>query len=195
MTAPGREDKPIVEFRRQSEWAAWLRRNHEQSSGVWMTFAKKDSGLQLITRSDALDTALCHGWIDGQAKSAEGGKWLLKFTPRSKRSIWSKLNCARAEALLAADRMQPAGLAEIERAKADGRWDAAYEPSSTITVPDDLQSVLDRHPRAAEFFAQLNRQNRYAILFRIHQARRPETRARKIADFVAMLERGERIYP
>ncbi len=186
---------PVLTFASAQEWTAWLAEEHRSSDGLWLKLAKKGTGIASVTYAEALDVALCYGWIDGQKGSAEEGYWLQRFTPRRPRSKWSKVNCAKAAALIEAGRMQPAGLLEVERAKVDGRWDAAYAPQSTATVPDDLQQALSANAVAADFFATLNSTNRYAILFRIHDAKRAETRARRIAKFVEMLARGETLYP
>jgi uncharacterized protein YdeI (YjbR/CyaY-like superfamily) len=182
-------------FASVAEWEAWLREHHDTAPGVWIKFARKGSGIATVTYMEALHAALCFGWIDGQARSHDEAWYVQRFTPRRPRSIWSKRNRGFAEALIASGRMQAAGLREVERAKADGRWDAAYDAPSTATVPDDLRAALDAEPRAAAFFETLNAQNRYAILHRVQTARRPETRARRIETFVAMLARGETIYP
>jgi uncharacterized protein YdeI (YjbR/CyaY-like superfamily) len=182
-------------FASPDEWEAWLRAHHDTAPGVWIKFARKGSGIPTLTYMEALHAALCFGWIDGQARSGDESFYLQRFTPRRARSIWSKRNREFATALIEAGRMQPAGLREVERARADGRWDAAYDAPSTAMVPDDLQAALDASPAAAEFFATLNSQNRYAILHRIQTAKRPETRARRIERFVAMLEAGETLYP
>jgi uncharacterized protein YdeI (YjbR/CyaY-like superfamily) len=188
------DGKPIKSFSSRSTWARWLESNHTKSSGVWVRLAKKGSLKKSVAREDALDVALCYGWIDGQARSEGEEFWLQKFTPRGKRSIWSKRNCDKVTALIASGEMRPAGLAEIERAKADGRWDRAYDGPSTITVPPDLAAALAQNRRAQGFFGTLNSQNRYAVLFRIHTAKKPQTRARRIAQFVAMLARGEKLH-
>jgi uncharacterized protein YdeI (YjbR/CyaY-like superfamily) len=177
------------------EWEAWLDANHATSQGVLLKIIKKGSTQSGPTRAEALDVALCFGWIDGQAKSLDGDFYLQRFTPRRPRSIWSQVNQQKVVALTEAGRMRPAGMAEIERAKADGRWDAAYAPPSTATVPDDLQAAIDANPDAAGFFATIDRQNRFALIFRTNGAKKPETRARRIAQFVEMLARGETIYP
>jgi uncharacterized protein YdeI (YjbR/CyaY-like superfamily) len=182
-------------FASAEEWEAWLRDHHDTVPGIWIRFAKKGSGVPTVTYLEALHAALCFGWIDGQARSLDDAAYVQRFTPRRARSIWSKRNRDFATALIEAGRMQPAGLCEAERAKADGRWDAAYDAPSTATVPEDLQRALDASPAAAEFFATLNSQNRYAILHRVQTAKRPETRARRIEKFVAMLEAGETLYP
>src|SRR5262245_30119876 len=157
--------------------------------------AKKGSGIESVRYPEVLDTAISFGWIDGQRLALDETRFLQKFTPRRRRSRWSRINRDKAERLMAEGRMRPSGLAEVERARADGRWDDAYEGPSAATVPGDLQRELDARPEAAAFFASLNSQNRYAIVYRLHDAKRPETRARRLAKFVAMLEAGERIYP
>jgi uncharacterized protein YdeI (YjbR/CyaY-like superfamily) len=176
-------------------WWTWLQRHHASSPGIWMKIAKKPAGESSVQYPEALDAALCFGWIDGQKKSIDEQYWLQKFTPRARRSIWSKVNRDKVAALVEKGLMQPAGLAEVERARQDGRWDAAYDSWSAAQVPPDLQAALDACPKARANFAALSSQNRYAILFRTHQAKRPETRARRIGDFVAMLERGEAVHP
>jgi uncharacterized protein YdeI (YjbR/CyaY-like superfamily) len=182
-------------FASAAEWEAWLREHHDSAPGIWIRFAKKGSGVPSVTYLEALHAALCFGWIDGQARSVDDASYVQRFTPRRARSIWSQRNREFATALIEAGRMQPAGLREVERAQADGRWEAAYDAPSTATVPEDLQRALDASPEAAAFFATLNGQNRYAILHRIQTAKRPETRARRIERFVAMLEKGETLYP
>ncbi len=189
------DEKPILSFKDKVAWTKWLEKNHSNSSGVWLRLAKKDSGIQTVTRSESLDAALCYGWIDGQAKSEGQTYWLQKYTPRTKRSIWSKRNCEIVQRLIDSGEMQPAGLAEIERAKGDGRWDAAYDGPKNMTVPDDLEKELRRNKKARVFFESLDSRNRFAILFRIHTAKKAETRARRIGQFVNMLARGEKIHP
>ena len=190
-------DEPeVLPFATVEDWEAWLREHHETvAAGVWIKFARKASGIPTVTYREALQVALRFGWIDGQARGHDESWYLQRFTPRRARSIWSKRNRDFATALIEAGEMEPAGLREVERAKADGRWDAAYDAPSTATVPDDLQAALDASPAATEFFAGLDRQNRYAILHRVQTAKRPETRARRIEKFVAMLAAGERIHP
>jgi uncharacterized protein YdeI (YjbR/CyaY-like superfamily) len=192
---PRADDLETIAFASAEEWEAWLREHHDAAPGVWIRFAKKGSGVESVTYLEALQAALCFGWIDGQARSVDDASYVQRFTPRRARSIWSKRNRDFATALIEAGRMQPAGLREVERAKADGRWEAAYDAPSTATVPDDLQAALDASPAAAAFFATLNSANRYAILHRIQTAKRPETRARRIEKFVTMLEVGETLYP
>jgi len=190
------DDPEIRPFESAADWEAWLREHHETvTAGVWIKFARKASGIPTVTYREALQVALRFGWIDGQARGHDESWYLQRFTPRRARSIWSKRNRDFATALIEAGEMEPAGLREVERAKADGRWDAAYDAPSTATVPDDLQAALDANPAATEFFAGLDRQNRYAILHRVQTAKRPETRARRIEKFVAMLAAGEKIYP
>ena len=182
-------------FASAAEWEAWLREHHDTAPGVWIRFARKGAGVASVTYLEALHAALCFGWIDGQARSVDERWYVQRFTPRRARSIWSKRNREFATALIEAGRMQPAGLAEVERAKSDGRWDAAYDAPSTATVPEDLRAALDARPEAAAFFATLNSQNRYAILHRVQTAKRPETRARRIEQFVTMLAAGETLHP
>lgn len=186
---------PVILFERVEDWEAWLEENHASSKGLWMRLAKKAAAIASINYQQALDVALCYGWIDGQKKSYDEDSWLQKFTPRGRKSIWSKINREKAQALIESGRMRPSGMAAIEAAQKDGRWDAAYESQSVATIPDDLQAALDANPEAAEFFATLNSANRYAILFRIHQAKRAETRAKRINDYIAMLARHEKLHP
>lgn len=188
------QDEPLF-FASAAKWEAWLEAHHAESAGVTVAIAKKGGRKPGPSRAEALDVALCFGWIDGQARSLDDDIYLQRFTPRRPRSMWSQVNRAKVEALIAAGRMRPAGLAEIERAKADGRWAAAYAPSSRAEVPEDLQAALDANPTAAANFAKLDRQNRYALIFRTTTAKRSETRARRIARFVEMLAKGETIYP
>ena len=189
------DEAEVLPFASAEEWEAWLRANHDTTpAGVWIKVARQASGIPTVTYMEALHVALCFGWIDGQARSFDERFYLQRFTPRRARSIWSKRNVGFATDLIASGRMQPAGLREVERAKADGRWEAAYDGPKAATVPDDLRAALDANPAAAEFFAGLKGQNRYAILHRLQTARRPETRARRIETFVAMLARGETLH-
>lgn len=192
-TTAGQSPKRL--FKNQNDWAKWLEKNHDSHSGLWLRIAKKDSAIKSITYAEALESALCYGWIDGQKRPENEKTWLQRFVPRSSRSIWSKINQEKALALIKSKRMKPAGLRAIEQAKANGRWEAAYDSQSRAVVPEDLAAALNSNPKAKEFFAELDGANRYAILFRIHAAKRAETRARKIREFVAMLERRERIHP
>ena len=193
--ATGAGALPTMPFRDQQDWTTWLAAHHASSPGVWLQIAKKNSGVPSVTYAEALEVALCYGWIDGQKKGRDDLSWLQKFTPRGPRSIWSKINRAKAEELIASGAMQPAGLVAVEQAKANGQWDAAYDAQSSASVPDDLQAALDESPDAQAFFATLNSRNRYAILHRIQTAKKPETRARRIAQYVEMLEKGEKLYP
>jgi uncharacterized protein YdeI (YjbR/CyaY-like superfamily) len=190
-----RAELPIMLFEDQAAWAAWLDQNHADAPGLWLQHAKKAAALTSVSYAEALDVALCYGWIDGQKKSYDDASWLQKWTPRGRKSIWSKINREKAIKLIERGDMQPAGLAEVERAKQDGRWAAAYDSHSTATVPDDLQAALDSNAAAKAFFATLNNTNRYAILFRIQTAKKAETRAKRIQDFIGMLERHEKLYP
>lgn len=184
-----------ITFANQADWEAWLGVNGKLVTGAWLRIAKKSARRPTITYAQALEVAICHGWIDGQKRTESEHYWLQRFTPRTTRSIWSKINKAKAEALISAGRMRPAGLREVNRAKQDGRWDAAYSSASTSTVPDDLQQALNANPSAKRFFATLDGTNRYAILFRIQNVKRAETRARKISQFIRMLNNGEKIHP
>jgi uncharacterized protein YdeI (YjbR/CyaY-like superfamily) len=188
-----KDDLPVIAFESSEAWEAWLA-HHQDEPGVWLKIAKKASGIPTVTHPEALDVALCFGWIDGQRLPLDADWFLQRFTPRRARSKWSKINRERVAALVAGGRMQPRGLAEVERAKADGRWDAAYDAPSQATVPDDLQRALDANPAARDFFATLRGANRYAILYRIQDAKRPETRARRIESFVAMLAERKTFY-
>jgi len=187
-------DLPTLPFASQKKWASWLAEQHAKSLGIWLKLAKKDSGITSVTYDEALDVALCYGWIDGQKKGFDDKYWLQKFTPRGSKSIWSKINTVKAEKLIASGEMKSAGLKAIELAKRDGRWAAAYESQKNISVPDDFQSVLDKNKKAKDFFATLNSVNRYAILFRIHNAKKAETRVKRIQQFIEMLEKKEKIY-
>ncbi|MDC3955382.1 YdeI/OmpD-associated family protein [Polyangium jinanense] len=188
-------DVPIVAFEHPRAWSTWLASNHASSRGVWLKLAKKASGVASVTYPEAVDVALVWGWIDGQKRSFDEAAWLQKFTPRSPKSIWSKINREKALALIASGEMQPPGLAEVERAKQDGRWDEAYDSPSRATVPPDLSDAFAKNPRAAAFFATLNATNRYAVLFRIQTAKKPETRQKRITQFVEMLAKQEKLYP
>jgi uncharacterized protein YdeI (YjbR/CyaY-like superfamily) len=185
---------PQLPFASPAAWEDWLEANHAASDGVWVKMAKKDAGIESVRYPEVLETALCFGWIDGRREALDECWFLQRFTPRRPRSKWSRINRDKAERLIADGRMRPAGLAEVERARADGRWDAAYEGQKTSTVPGDLQRELDARPEAKAFFAELSSQNRYAILYRLHDAKKPETRTRRLAKFVSMLEAGETIY-
>ncbi|MDP9318036.1 MAG: YdeI/OmpD-associated family protein [Actinomycetota bacterium] len=178
-------------FESVAAWEAWLEANHADAPGVWLQIAKQASGIPTVTYSEALDAALCLGWIDGQKASYDEASFLQRFTPRRARGKWSKINVDRVARLIEAGRMRPAGLAHVDAAKADGRWEAAYGGSATITVPEDLQTALDANPAARDFFATISRTNRYSVLYRVHDAMRPETRANRIAALVEMLAEGK----
>jgi uncharacterized protein YdeI (YjbR/CyaY-like superfamily) len=186
---------PIILFATQQDWEAWLKEHHTDTRGIWLKIAKKESGILSLSYAEAVESALCYGWIDGQKASGDEQYWLQKFTPRGPKSMWSKVNCDKATALLASGRMQPAGIRQVELAKADGRWEAAYESQSKITIPDDFQRELDTNQQAKEFFTTLNSVNRYAILFRIQAAKKPETRSARIKKFIEMLSNNQKIYP
>jgi uncharacterized protein YdeI (YjbR/CyaY-like superfamily) len=189
------DNLPILPFETQQDWEAWLKENHAETKGVWLKIAKKEASTPTVSYAEALDSALCYGWIDGQKSAFDDKYWLQKFTPRGAKSIWSKVNCNKAEALIAQGRMQPAGLRQVELAKSDGRWERAYESQSKITIPDDFQRALDNNPNAKEFFNTLDSANRYAFLFRIQAAKKPETRSAKIQKFVEMLHKQQKLHP
>jgi uncharacterized protein YdeI (YjbR/CyaY-like superfamily) len=188
-------DDPVELFAEPADFERWLREHHAKASCIWVKYAKKKSGIPSIDWNQAVDVALCFGWIDGQAKSVDQTYAIQRFTPRGKRSRWSKLNRDRVARLTKAGRMQPAGVAEVERAKADGRWDSAYDSPANAKVPDDLAAALAKSAKAKKFFDSLNATNRFAILYRLHDAKKPETRARRLEKFVAMLKKGEKLYP
>lgn len=187
-------DSPVLPFKTSDAFARWVVKQPPDSAGVWLKIAKKDSGISTVTYQEALDVALCHGWIDGQKAGFDAEYFLQRFSARAKRSRWSKINQDRVKALIAAGRMKPAGQTQIDAAKADGRWEAAYAGSRTIEVPHDLATALKADNAAGAFFKALDSTNRYAILFRIHDAKKPETRAARIAKFVAMCAAGERVH-
>lgn len=186
---------PVIPFASRGAWEAWLEEHHVASEGLWLKISKKSSGIESVSYAEALEATLCYGWIDGQRDSFDGEYFLQRFTPRRPRSKWSKVNVGKVTKLIEEGRMMPAGLREVERAKADGRWEAAYESQSTATVPEDLQRKLDENPEAAAFFATLKSANRYAILYRIQDAKRPETRARRIEKVVVLLNERKKPYP
>jgi len=186
---------PVMAFESTDAWDTWLAAHHADSPGLWLKIAKKGAAGRTISYSDALDVALCHGWIDGQKGRHDDEYWLQRFTPRKPGSNWSKINTERAAALIESGRMRPAGLREVERAQADGRWEQAYESQSRVTVPEDLARALAANERARAFFATLDSANRYAVLYRIGTAKRPETRAKRIDTLVAMLSEHKKIHP
>jgi len=189
------DEPPVLTFPSAGAWEAWLAEHHAGSPGIWLRIAKKGAPEPTVSYAGALTVALCYGWIDGQKGRLDEAYWRQRFTPRRPGSKWSKINADKAEALIEAGLMKPAGLREVEAARADGRWDSAYASQSTATVPDDLARALAADERAGAFFATLDSANRYAILYRVGDAKRPETRARRIATFVAMLARHEKIHP
>jgi uncharacterized protein YdeI (YjbR/CyaY-like superfamily) len=193
MAGDGAETNMI--FGEAAEWESWLERNHLSCAGVWMRIAKKSAPFDTVRYPEVLELALCFGWIDGKRMRLDEHSFLQRFSPRRARSVWSQINRSTAERLAAEGRMRPAGAAEVDRAKLDGRWDAAYAPQSSASLPEDLERELERRPAARAFFETLSSQNRYAILFRLQDAKREDTRRRRLEKFVAMLEAREAIYP
>ena len=189
------QNLPIIHFADQAAWRQWLAAHFSDQAGVWLKLAKKNKGVSSVSYGQALESALCYGWIDGQVQKYDEQFYLQRFTPRRPKSIWSKTNTEKAEALITAGSMQPAGLNAIETAKADGRWEAAYFSSSNMVIPDDFQSALDVNPKAKTYFDTLNKLNRYAFYFRIQSAHNSATRAKKIERFITMLANGEKLYP
>lgn len=189
------DNLPVMTFESQQSWEVWLKEHYADTQGIWLKIAKKATDIASVSYAQALESAICYGWIDGQKASFDHQYWLQKFTPRRPKSIWSKVNCDAAMILLATGKMQPAGIQQMEQAQADGRWEAAYESQSQITIPADLQSELDKNQQAKEFFSTLDSRNRYAVLFRIQTAKKPETRAARIQKFVEMLSKNQKIYP
>jgi uncharacterized protein YdeI (YjbR/CyaY-like superfamily) len=194
MAEPSR-DLPVLAFKSQRAFDTWLASQPADCRGLWLKIAKKSSGIAGISRDEAVDAALCHGWIDGQLDRFDDAHWLIRFTPRQSTSKWSEKNRARALELVALGRMRPAGLSEIERATKDGRWNAAYAGQSTAQVPDDLRLALSKSKKAKAFFETLDSKNRFAILYRVHDAKKPQTRLARIEKFVAMLAAGETLHP
>jgi uncharacterized protein YdeI (YjbR/CyaY-like superfamily) len=195
MASPPAPNDTLLYCAAAAQWAAWLRKHHAKSAGVLLRIAKKGADDTSVTYPEALELALCFGWIDALKKNDGPQHWVQRFTPRGKRSIWSKVNRGKALKLVELGRMQPAGLREVERAQADGRWQAAYDPQSASTVPPDLQAAFDAQPAAMAFFETLDSKNRYAVLFRLQTAKLAATRARRIETFVLMLARGEKLHP
>ena len=189
-----KDGKPILTFSSQNKWEEWLSKNHDTSDGVWIKFFKKDSGLASFVYREALDEALCYGWIDGQANKFDEKSYLQKFTPRHKRSVWSQRNTEHVARLIKEGKMKLSGLAEIERAKADGRWDKAYAPPSETVIPDDFLKEINNNLKAKEFWEKLNKTNRYAMIWQVDGAKKEETRTRRINKFIEMLKKGEKLY-
>lgn len=192
--AKAKTEPPIITFASEAEFEQWLASNFEDPVGIWLKIAKKASGIESVSHQEALDVALCYGWIDGQRRTFDEHYFLQKFTPRRARSKWSQVNQEKVARLIAFNRMRPAGMAQIDAAKADGRWEDAYAPQSRISIPEDLQARLAEHPEALESFERLDSRNRYAILYRLHDAKRPETRTRRLDQFVEMLINDESNY-
>lgn len=188
-------DLPIRLFESSCQWEKWLESHHAEPQGAWLKIAKKASGMQSVSYSEALELALCYGWIDGQKQSYDEQYFLQKFTPRRPKSIWSRINVEKVALLTASGKMKPSGLLAVEVAKQNGRWDLAYDSHRTITVPPDFQAALDQNPQAKEFFATLNKTNKYAILWRIQTARNPKARLGRIQKLLEMLKEGKKIHP
>lgn len=196
MPAINKHDNyPTLVCKESKSFEKWLAKNHAKAEGVWLKMAKAKSGIPSVSHPEALEIALCYGWIDGLRRSMDKDYFVQKFTPRRKNSMWSVINKQKVDSLIKAGRMKKAGLVAIEDARKNGRWESAYDSQKVITIPDDLQEALDRNRKAKAFFAKLNSQNRYAILFRIGKVKRADTRARKIEEYVGMLQRHETIYP
>lgn len=188
------KDLPVLLFASKQDWHLWLNENHSQHKGLWLKHAKKSSGKQSVSYDEALEEALCYGWIDSQKQAYDSDYYLQKFTPRGPKSIWSKVNVAKVEALIEAGRMQPAGLAAIESAKQDGRWEAAYDSPGASKVPADFQAALDKNPKAKQFFETLNKTNVHAFCWRLQTAKKPVTRQARIEKFIDMLNRGKKLH-
>jgi len=186
-----RDDLPILAFPTQASWEAWLAKQHAKSPGIYLKIAKKESGIRSVDYQQALEGALCYGWIDGLKLPLDAQYWLQRFTPRRPGSKWSQINCTKVTALEQAGRLQPAGLREVAAARKDGRWERAYAGMRDSTIPADFQAALDKKPKARAHFARLSASWRYRILYRIHEVKRPETRARRIAQLVARLASGQ----
>jgi uncharacterized protein YdeI (YjbR/CyaY-like superfamily) len=194
MIAKNLNQFPVIFFESQKKWRSWLLKNYSKSDGIWLQFYKKNSGIKTLNYGQALDEALCFGWIDGQAKSNDEKSYLQKFTPRRKRSIWSKRNTEHVKRLIKEGKMHSAGLTEIEKAKADGRWDKAYESPANAQIPEDFLKELSNKPKALKFFETLNKTNRYSIVWRLQTAGKPETRQKRIALLVDMLEHKKKFH-
>jgi uncharacterized protein YdeI (YjbR/CyaY-like superfamily) len=187
-------DLEIIHFKTQKELERWLQKNQSKSKGIWLHFFKKDSGVKSIGWQDAVEAGLCYGWIDGQAKPFDEQSWLQRFTPRRAKSNWSKKNTEHAERLIKLGRMRPGGLAEVEKAKADGRWDKAYDSPSNMTAPEDLLKALEKNKKAKAFFESLSKTNKFAINWRLQTAKKPETRAKRLKTILEMLKKGEKFH-
>jgi uncharacterized protein YdeI (YjbR/CyaY-like superfamily) len=185
---------PVLEFKSQAEWERWLDKNHARTNGVWLKYAKKGSGIKTVSHSDAIDVALSYGWIDSQGKGFDEKFHLVKFTPRRPRSVWSKINVERVGRLMAKGKMKPAGLAQVEAAQADGRWERAYAGQATAEIPEDFKAALAKNQKAAKFFESLTKANKYAFIWRLHHVKRPETRAANIEKYIEMLAEGQKFH-
>jgi uncharacterized protein YdeI (YjbR/CyaY-like superfamily) len=194
MKNSSEHDLEIIHFKTQKELERWLQKNQKKSNGIWLHFYKKDSGVKSIGWQDAVEAGLCYGWIDGQAKPFDEQSWLQRFTPRRARSTWSKKNTDHAERLIKLGRMKPGGLAEVEKAKADGRWDKAYDSPSNMKAPEDLLKALEKNKKAKAFFESLSKTNKYAINWRLQTAKKPETRAKRMKMILEMLKKGEKFH-
>ena len=192
--AAAKPEYPVLLFPDDAAWEAWLAEHHASAPGVWLRFAKKGAALSSVNYAQALDVALCWGWIDGQVKKYDDDSYLQKFTPRGKKSLWSKVNVGKVERLVAGGRMRPPGQAAVDAAKADGRWNRAYDSPATATVPEDLTKALAKSRKAERFFASLDKANRYAVIWRVQTATTPATRAKRIAELVEKLARGEKLH-
>ena len=188
------KDLPVLLFSSQKDWHIWLDENHGQHKGVWLKHAKKASGKQSVSYIEALEEALCYGWIDSQKQAYDSDYYLQKFTPRGPKSVWSKVNVAKVDALIKVDKMRPAGLVAVESAKQDGRWDVAYDSPSASKIPEDFQAALDKNPNAKHFFETLNKANVYGFCWRVQTTKKPETRKARIEKFIDMLNRGEKLH-
>ncbi|MGV8138493.1 MAG: YdeI family protein [Mangrovibacterium sp.] len=194
VTENGENELPVISFEKAEDWRNWLEENHDNEKGVWLRFYKKGTGRPTVNYGTALDEALCYGWIDGQSKKYDHESYLQKFTPRRSRSIWSKINIAHIDRLEKEGKMQPAGRKAVEAAKADGRWDAAYDSPKTMEVPEDFIAELSKNEKALVFFESLNKTNRYAIAWRLQTAKKPETRERRKQLMLEMMARGEKFH-
>jgi uncharacterized protein YdeI (YjbR/CyaY-like superfamily) len=194
MKASAKNEWKVLSFKTAKELEKWLAKNHDTCKGIWLRFFKKDSGEKSITYHEALDEALCFGWIDGQLNKYDAASWIHKFTPRGPKSIWSKRNTNHAERLIAADKMRPSGLAEVEKAKADGRWAKAYDSPAEMKIPDDFMKELSKNKKAKIFFDSLNKANKYAIAWRLQTAKKQETREKRIKAILEMLSKEQKFH-
>jgi uncharacterized protein YdeI (YjbR/CyaY-like superfamily) len=194
MKAPDKNEPAILSFKTEKDFEKWLAKNHDATNGIWLRFFKKSSGIKTISYEDALDEAICYGWIDGQLKPFDEESWLRKFSPRGAKSIWSKRNTGHAERLIKMKRMKPSGLAEIEKAKADGRWEKAYDSHAEMKVPDDFLDALSKNKKAKAFFESLDKANTYAIAWRLQTAKKPETREKRKKQLLKMMAKGEKLH-